>query len=129
MLKVQYQVFIALNCAFVHSYESYKSDYQFRESNEIINDHINNYLSLNWMFSVRKYTLDQSNLRYWTMLLYFPYYVVIHFCDCVWSFWVESNLCIICLFVYICNPATFLWLSQAMTCNFIGICRWPFFLW
>jgi hypothetical protein len=77
-----------------------------------------------------------------TMSIHWPWYctvyvyVVIHFCDSMWSFWVQGNLCrfFFILFVYICvvigdpiirdevwnsihqfNPVTFMCLSQART--------------
>jgi hypothetical protein len=51
--------------------------------------------------------VKQGANSYLTMIIHWPcyctvhVYVVIHFCDGVWSFWVEANLCRILLFVYI----------------------------
>jgi hypothetical protein len=43
-----------------------------------------------------------------TLLLYSCLYCFSFFCDSMWTFWVEANLCSF-------DPATFLYMSQAMT--------------
>ena len=83
-------------------------------------------------------------LIHWPCYCTVHVYVVINFCDSIWSFWVEASLCrfffIIYLFVLLLEfqlsreegwdpiirfkPATFLFLTQARTCipNAIWLC-------